>query len=328
VNPERIGVVVGSGIGGIRSIENQMDNLRRGGPSRVSPLLVPSGTPDVAANEIALFHGFTGPSWAVSTACSSGSDAIIHAARCLRDGAADVMITGGAEAPIGELAISSFANLGALARGNGDPQKVCRPFDRQRSGFVLGEGAGILVLETGEHARGRGAEILAVLAGFGQTTDAYHKTAPDPTGRGAARAIRMALESGGLSPEEVGYINAHGTSTLQNDPAETLAIKSALGEYARRVPVSSTKSMTGHLIGAAGAIEAIIAVETILTGWIPPTINYETPDPDCDLFYVPNTAREARVEAVLSNSFAFGGHNSALAIVAAGHQEATGPSRP
>ena len=311
---ERTGVVVGTGIGGIRSIETQMDILRKKGPHRVSPLLVPSGTPDVPSNEISLLYGFKGPSGAVSTACSSGNDAIIAAARVIRDGAADVMITGGAEAPISELSLATFANLKALSRAGGDPAKVCRPFDRDRSGFVLAEGAGVLVLESIEHARRRGARILALLAGFGQTTDAYHKTAPDPSGAGAARAIRQAMKAARVSPEEVSYINAHGTSTIQNDPMETLAIKAALGDHARRVPISSTKSSTGHLIAGAGAVEAIASVQAILTGKIPPTINYENPDPACDLHYVPNRAIESTVDVVLSNSFGFGGHNSSLAL--------------
>jgi 3-oxoacyl-[acyl-carrier-protein] synthase II len=311
-DPDRVGIIIGTGIGGIRSIETQMDNLRKKGPSRVSPLLVPSGTPDVPANEISILYGFKGPSGAVSTACSSGSDAIIAAARAIRAGEADVMIAGGAEAPVSELSLATFSNLKALSRADGEPSRVCRPFDKNRSGFVLAEGAGILVLESVEHARRRGAKILALLAGYGQTTDAYHKTAPDPTGAGAAKAIRQAMERARVIPEEVGYINAHGTSTPHNDPMETLAIKDALGEHARRIPVSSTKSMTGHLIGGAGAVEAIASVQAILTGVLPPTINYETRDPDCDLDYVPNTAIERHVDVVISNSFGFGGHNSSL----------------
>jgi 3-oxoacyl-[acyl-carrier-protein] synthase II len=317
IDSERVGVIVGTGIGGICSIEYEMDILRKKGPSRVTPLLVPSGTPDVPANEICLMYGFKGPSGSVSTACSSGSDAMMAAARCIREGIVDVMIAGGVEAPISELSLATFANLKALSRASGDPAKVCRPFDRDRSGFVLAEGAGIMVLESLEHARRRGARILALLAGYGQTTDAYHKTAPDPSGAGAARAIRRALEVAGLSPEEVHYINAHGTSTSQNDPMETLAIKSALGEHARDVPISSTKSMTGHMIAAGGAFEAIVVVQSILTGKIPPTINYEAPDPECDLHYVPNQAIEREVKVGISNSFGFGGHNSSLAFVRA-----------
>jgi 3-oxoacyl-[acyl-carrier-protein] synthase II len=314
---ERVGAIVGTGIGGIRSIEIQMDNLRKKGPSRVSPLLVPSGTPDVPSNEIALLYGFKGPACAVTTACSSGSDAIIMAARCIRDGSADVMIAGGAEAPVSELSLATFANLKALTRFDGDPIRACRPFDRTRGGFVLAEGAGIVVLESLEHATRRGARILAILAGGGQTTDAYHKTAPDPSGAMAAAAIRTAMKQAGVVPEEVGYINAHGTGTPHNDPMETLAIKSALGEHARRVPVSSTKSMTGHLIAGAGAVEAVVSVQVLLTGRAPPTINYENPDPECDLYYIPNQAIEVGTEVVISNSFGFGGHNSSLVFRAA-----------
>jgi len=315
---ERVGAIVGTGIGGIRSIEIQMDNLRKKGPSRVSPLLVPSGTPDVPSNEIALMFGFKGPTCAVTTACSSGSDAIIMAARCIRDGVADVMIAGGAEAPVSELSLATFANLKALSRADGDPTRACRPFDKMRSGFVLAEGAGIVILESLEHARRRGARILAVLAGGGQTTDAYHKTAPDPSGAMAAAAIRAAMRQAGVVPEEVGYINAHGTGTYHNDPMETLAIKAALGEHSRRVPVSSTKSMTGHLIAGAGAVEAVVSVQVLLTGRAPPTINYETPDPECDLYYIPNAAIEISTKVVISNSFGFGGHNSSLVFRSAG----------
>jgi len=314
LDPERVGVIVGTGIGAIRSIEIEMDILRNRGPSRVTPLLVPKGTPDVPSNEISLLYGFKGPSGSVSTACSSGSDSIIAAARCLREGAADVMIAGGAEAPVSELSLATFANLRALSRATGDPTRVCRPFDKDRSGFVLAEGAGVIVLETLEHAQKRGARILALLVGYGQTTDAYHKTAPDPSGAGAARAIQQAIVMAGLAPEEVGYVNAHGTSTPQNDPMETEAIKRALGPHAYKAPVSSTKSMTGHLIAAAGAVEAVVAIQTILTGVIPPTINYETPDPACDLFYVPNSSIERQVDVAISNSFGFGGHNSCLAF--------------
>jgi 3-oxoacyl-(acyl-carrier-protein) synthase len=283
----------------------------------VTPLLVPKGTPDVPSNEIALLYGFKGPSGSVSTACSSGSDSITAAVRCLRDGSADVMVAGGAEAPISELSLATFANLRALSRAGGDPTRVCRPFDKDRSGFVLAEGAGVIVIETLEHAMRRGARVLAILAGWGQTTDAYHKTAPDPTGSGAARAMMQAMTIAGLSPEDIDYVNAHGTSTPQNDPMETMAIKTALGPRAREVPVSSTKSMTGHMIAAAGAVEAIVAIQTILTGKVPPTINYETPDPDCDLNYVPNVAIDRRVDAAISNSFGFGGHNSSLIFVRA-----------
>jgi len=320
VPAERVGCLVGTGIGGITSTEHQMGVLQTRGPSRVSPLLVPSGTPDAAATQISLQVGFKGPAYSVCTACSSGSDSIVSAVRCLLDGSADVMVTGGAEAPISQLALSTFANLGALSTADGDPTRVCRPFDRDRSGFVLGEGAGILVIETRDHAERRGVEILGVLAGYGQTSDAFHKTAPDPEGAGAARAMSLALERARISAEEIGYVNAHGTSTLQNDPVETSAIKMALGKHASRVPVSSTKSMTGHLIGAGGAVEAIIVLEAIRRGCIPPTINYENPDPQCDLDYVPNEPRDADLRVVLSNSLGFGGHNASLVFCAADYQ--------
>jgi 3-oxoacyl-[acyl-carrier-protein] synthase II len=311
-DPDRVGVVIGSGIGGISSTEHQMDVLRKRGPSRVSPLLVPGGTPDVGSNQIALEFGFKGPSFAVSTACSSGSDAIIAAVRCLLDGSADIMVAGGAEAPVSELSLSTFANLGAMSRQQGDPTRVSRPFDLHRTGFIVGEGAGVLVLETRAGAERRGVPAIARLAGYGQSTDAFHKTAPDPGGEGAAKAIGQAMRQAGVSPEEVGYVNAHGTGTLQNDPMETRALKTVLGAHAKKVPVSSTKSMTGHLIGAGGAVEAIVAIQALLHQHVPPTINYETPDPECDLFYVPNQAIDAQVEVAISNSFAFGGHNAAL----------------
>jgi 3-oxoacyl-[acyl-carrier-protein] synthase II len=271
--------------------------------------------PDVASNEVALMYGLQGPSCAVSTACSSGNDAIIYAARCLREGIADIMVAGGAEATITPISLATFGNLKAVSRRNGEPDKICRPFDRDRSGFVMGEGAGILILESLEHAQKRGAKIYALLAGYGQTCDSYHRTAPDPTGGGAARSIEGAMKMSGLYPEDIDYINAHGTSTVSNDPMETRAIKLALGEVnAKRVPISSTKSMTGHLVGAAGAIEAIATIQAIRTGVIPPTINLDDPDPECDLDYVAHQAREAKVKVGLSNTFGFGGHNATVAF--------------
>ena len=311
-DPERVGCIVGTGIGALTTIEHETAVLNSRGPRRVNPLLVPSGTPEVAPSEIVRRYGFKGPSFGVSTACSSGTDAIISAARCIASGDADVVIAGGTESTVSRLAVATFSNLGALARSNGDPTRVSRPFDRDRSGFVMGEGAGILVLETLEHAQSRQAPILAVFCGYGQTTDAFHKTAPDPSGREATRAIRLAMRQAQVEPQDIAYVNAHGTSTQQNDPVETLVIKQALGDHAYKVPVSSTKSMTGHMIGAAGAVEAVAAVKAIETGCIPPTINHDEPDPECDLFYVPNEAIEAPVEVALSNSFAFGGHNSSL----------------
>ncbi|HLU48362.1 MAG TPA: beta-ketoacyl synthase N-terminal-like domain-containing protein, partial [Planctomycetota bacterium] len=243
------------------------------------------------------------------------NDALIYAARCIREGAADIMVAGGSEATVTPISIATFGNLRALSRGDGDPTRVCRPFDKARSGFVMGEGAGVLILESIEHARKRGAEILAIIAGYGQTCDSYHRTAPDPEGRGAARAIRAAMAMAGFAPGDIDYINAHGTSTISNDPMETQAIKSALGEAdARRVAISSTKSMTGHLIGAAGAVEAICVIQTIRNHIIPPTINLEDPDPACDLDYVPNEPRERKVNVALSNTFGFGGHNATVAF--------------
>ena len=262
-------MVIGTGVGGLQCIEDQVRTLQSRGPRRVSATLVPSCVPDVAGNEIALVYGLRGPSFAVSTACSSGNDAIILSARYIRDGVADVMLAGGAEATVTPISVATFGNLKALSRAGGDPTKVCRPFDRDRTGFVIGEGAGVLVLESLEHAKSRGAEILAFVAGYGQTCDSYHRTALDPTGGGAARAIRQALQIAELNPDDIDYVNAHGTSTISNDPMETRAIKTALGEAASSVAVSSTKSMTGHLIGAAGAVEAIVAVQAMRTGVIP-----------------------------------------------------------
>ncbi len=317
VDPERVGTVFGTGIGALRPIEEETCVLKSRGPRRVSPLLVPSGTPDVSPSEVSRLYGFKGPSTSVSTACSSGSDALIFAARSILLGETDVMVAGGTEDAVSELGVATFTNLGALARSNGDPTRVSRPFDRRRSGFVMGQGAGALVLESMAHARRRDAPILGILSGFGQTTDAFHKTAPDPSGEQAARAVRLAMNMAEVEPADIDYVNAHGTSTQQNDPVETKVLKSALGECAFRVPVSSTKSMLGHMIGAAGAVEAIVAIQSIRTGRIPPTINYEEPDPECDLYYVPNEAIERPVQVAISNSFGFGGHNSCLVFRAA-----------
>lgn len=314
-DPEMTGVIIGTGIGGLESIEVQTDVLLRKGPRRVSATLVPSAVPDVAGNEIALTYGLQGPSCAVSTACSSGNDALIYAARCIREGSADVMVAGGAEATVTKISLATFGNLRALSRAKGDPQTICRPFDKDRSGFVMGEGAGVLVLESLEHARRRGARIYAIFSGYGQTCDSYHRTAPDPTGKGAIRSIVNAIRMAGKNPDDVDYINAHGTSTISNDPMETQAIKGALGEVAaRKAAISSTKSMTGHLVGATGAIEAIAVIQAIQHGIVPPTINLDDPDPACDLDYVPRTAREMDVRFALSNTFGFGGHNATVAF--------------
>lgn len=315
-DPERIGVIIGTGIGGMRAMEVQTDNLVRRGPGRVSPTLVPSAVPDVAGNEVALILGIKGLVCAVSTACSSANDAMAFACRAIKDGTADIVITGGAESTVSEIAIATFGNLKALSRQPGDPRQVCRPFDRDRSGFVMGEGAGILVLEDLEHARRRGATIHAIVAGYGQTCDSYHKTAPDPTATEAMRAMRQAMVMARVDPSDVDYINAHGTSTVSNDPMETLAIKRALGPAAYDTVISSTKSMTGHLIGASGAAEAIISICAIAEDVVPPTINLDNPDPDCDLDYVPLEARSLPVKVALSNSFGFGGHNASIVFKA------------
>jgi 3-oxoacyl-[acyl-carrier-protein] synthase II len=315
-DPEMTAVILGTGVGGLRGIEVQVDNMMRRGPGRVSPTLVPSAVADVAANEIAMLYGIKGPVCAVTTACSSGNDALAFACRLIKDGTADVVVSGGTEAALTPLSIATFGNLKALSRCDADPKTVCRPFDRGRSGFVMGEGAGVLILEELEHAKRRGARVHAILAGYGQTCDSYHKTAPDPTAAQASRAIVLALRMAGIPAEEIDYVNAHGTSTISNDPMETMAIKKSLGEHAYKTAVSSTKSMTGHLIGAAGAVEAIVTIQSIRTGVIPPTLNLDDPDPECDLDYVPHQARRRSVRVALNNTFGFGGHNAAVVFVA------------
>ena len=270
--------------------------------------------PDTSPAKIAIEWGLRGPNMNIATACASGNNAIGESAAMIRRGAADVMVTGGAEAGIVKLSIAGFANMGALSQRNHDPLHASRPFDKDRDGFVAGEGAGILVLESEEHALSRGAHIYAEMKGYAATADAYHVTAPPEDGRGAAAAMKTAMEDAGVSPKSIDYLNAHGTSTPLNDKSETKAIKTVFGEAAYDLPISSTKSMTGHLFGAAGAIEAIFSIKTIESGWIPPTINYEIPDPECDLDYVPNEARQQEVSLVLSNSFGFGGHNACLVL--------------
>ena len=309
-----IGVIVGTGIGGVSKISTASMVTVLEGPGRVSPFLVPSGTPEVAAHTVALKHGIHGATFGVNTACASGNDAMIIAIRRLQYGNENIIIAGGTEAAVCEIAYASFGNMKALSRwdGDGDPKRVSRPFEKNRSGFVMAEGAGILIFETLEHAKARGAKIYAEVAGCGQTTDAYHMTAPEPSGKYVALAMKMALKEGGLEPEEVGYINAHGTSTKYNDRTETKAIKTAFGDHAYKLCVSSTKSMTGHMVGGCGGVEAMVCLKAIETGIIPPTINYEVPDPECDLDYVPNIAREKKVDVVASNNLGFGGHNSVL----------------
>ena len=313
-DPHQVGIIVGSGIGGIITLSEQFKVLFERGPDRVSPFLVPMMIVDMAGGYLSILLGAKGPNFCTVSACASGGDAIGNAYEILRRGDAQVVLAGGAEAPICPIALAAFNAARAMSTRNDNPKAASRPFDRDRDGFVLGEGAAVLVLETLEHALGRGAPILAEVVGYGLTADAYHITQPAEDGEGGARAMAMALRKAGLAPTEVDYINAHGTSTPLNDRTETLAIKAVFGEHAYRLAVSSTKSMTGHLLGAAGAIEAAFCVLAIRDQILPPTINLENPDPECDLDYVPNRARPARVRVAMSNAFGFGGHNSCLVI--------------
>ena len=313
-NQDNIGVIIGSGIGGLTTLFEQIKVLLERGPDRVSPFLAPMMIADMAAAQVSIALGVKGLNLCTTSACSSGSDAIGAAYELIKHGDAQVMIAGGTEAIINPIGITAFNALKALSTRNSEPQLASRPFDAERDGFVIGEGAGILILESLGHARKRGASILAEIMAYGATADSYHVTQPIENGEGAARAMQMALKSAGIAPSEVDYINAHGTSTPLNDITETRAIKTVFGEYAYRVLISSTKSMTGHLIGCAGAIEAAICIMVIQQGIIPPTINLTRPDSECDLDYVPNVARRAEVTNVLSNSFGFGGHNSVLAF--------------
>ena len=313
-NAERIGVSIGSGVGGLLTMETQAHVLEGKGPGRVSPFTVPMMIPNMATGLAAIALGAKGPSSAVATACAAGSNAIGDAFRLLQMGKADAMICGGAESAITPLGVAGFASAKALSFRNDDPATASRPFDRERDGFVIGEGSGILVLETLSHAQARGATILAEIVGYGTTCDAHHITSPTPGGVGGAAAMRLALEDGNLSADSIDYVNAHGTSTPANDSNETAAIKSALGQRAQKIPVSSTKSMTGHLLGGSGGIEAVACVLALQHNVVPPTINYTNPDPDCDLDVVPNAAREHTLGTVLSNSFGFGGHNVCLAF--------------
>lgn len=310
-NANRVGVWIGSGIGGMETFENQFRVYEKRGYRRVSPFFVPMMIPDMAAGQVSITLGAKGINACTVTACASGANSIGDAFKVIQRGDADVMITGGSEAPITEMALAGFSSARAMST-NPDPNKASRPFDKNRDGFVIGEGAGILILESLEHALKRNAKIYAEVVGYGATGDAYHVTAPAPEGEGAARAMEEALKDAELSPNEIEYINAHGTSTEYNDKFETAAIKAVFKEHAYKLAVSSTKSMTGHLLGAAGAVEAIFSVKAIEEHVIPPTINYETPDPDCDLDYVPNEARHVKVDTVMSNSLGFGGHNVAL----------------
>ncbi len=311
---DRVGVVIGSGIGGISTFEREVRVYDKRGPSRVSPFLVPMMLADTAPGLIAIEFGLRGPNFAVVAACASGTNAVGEAFQVIRRGDADAMLVGGADAVVTPLAMAGLEVMTALSKRNDAPQKASRPFDANRDGFVMGEGATFLALETLEHAKARGANIIAEVVGYGVTNDAFHITAPDPDGSGAALCMRNALASAGLKPEQIGYINAHGTSTRLNDKSETAAIKAVFGEHAYKIPVSSTKSMTGHLLGGAGALEAMFTALAIRDGILPPTINYETPDPECDLDYVPNEARRADVQYALSNSFGFGGHNGTIIL--------------
>jgi 3-oxoacyl-[acyl-carrier-protein] synthase II len=310
--PQRVGVLMGSGVGGLGSFLAQYDILKERGPRRVSPLTVPLLMLNGASAQISIMLGAKGPNLSIATACASGTHALGEAAAVIRRGDADVMLAGGAESAVIQVSMAGFENMGALSSRNDDPTAASRPFEANRDGFVMGEGAGVVVLERLDHALARKATIYAELAGYGATGDAYHITAPAETGEGAANSMRMAIASAGLVPEDVDYINAHGTSTQLNDQIETRAIKAALGAHAAKVAISSTKSMTGHLMGAAGTIEAIFSLLALRDQMLPPTINYEEPDPACDLDYVPNKARAAKVDVVMSNSFGFGGHNGTV----------------
>ncbi|BBU38760.1 MAG: beta-ketoacyl-[acyl-carrier-protein] synthase II [Bacillaceae bacterium] len=310
-NRERVGVWIGSGIGGMETYEQQFETFLEKGPRRVSPFFVPMMIPDMAAGQVSIAIGAKGPNSCTVTACATGSNSIGDAFKVIQRGDADVMITGGTEAPLTKMAFAGFSAAKALST-NPDPKTASRPFDKNRDGFVMGEGAGILVLEELEHALKRGASIYAEIVGYGSTGDAYHITQPAPGGEGGARAMKMAIQDAGLKPEDIDYINAHGTSTEYNDKFETSAIKEVFGSHAYQLTVSSTKSMTGHLLGAAGGVEAIFTILAVKENIIPPTINYETPDPDCDLDYAVNQAKQKTVRAALSNSLGFGGHNATL----------------
>ncbi|OGP93848.1 MAG: beta-ketoacyl-[acyl-carrier-protein] synthase II [Deltaproteobacteria bacterium RBG_16_54_18] len=313
-NAERIGVIVGTGLGGLSSIEKYHTVLLERGPQRVTPFFIPMLIANEASGHIAMRFGAKGPNLCVVTACATGAHSIGDAFRCIQYGDADAIIAGGVEATITPLAVAGFNSMKALSTRNAEPERASRPFERDRDGFVMGEGAAVTILEELEHARARGAKIYAELVGYGYTSDAYHLAAPDPKGDGAARCMQMALRDAKLSPDAVDYINAHGTSTELNDMVETIAIKRVFGGHAAKLAVSSTKSMTGHLLGAAGSTEAVFSCLAIRDRIIPPTINYENPDPQCDLDYVPNTAREQAVKIVISNSFGFGGTNATLAF--------------
>jgi 3-oxoacyl-[acyl-carrier-protein] synthase II len=313
-DPERCATIIGAGIGGIATLENEEKKLFERGPSRVSPFLIPMMIPDMPAGRVSMEYGLKGPNFAVVSACASSANSIGEAFLHIKCGMADVAVSGGTEAAIIPISFAGFCSMGALSRRNDIPEKASSPFDKKRDGFVMSEGAAIIVLEELEHATKRGAVIYAEMLGYGATGDAFHLSAPDPAGLGAQGCMRMAIKNAGLKPEQIDYINAHGTSTDLNDKIETAAIKKVFGQAAQTVAVSSTKSMTGHMLGATGAVEFIASVMAIREGTIPPTINYEDPDPDCDLNYTPNAAVKRNVRYAISNSFGFGGHNACLAL--------------
>jgi 3-oxoacyl-[acyl-carrier-protein] synthase II len=311
-NRDRVGILIGSGIGGIGTIMEQTAVMNERGPDRVSPFLIPMMIADSAAGMLAIRLGARGPNMSLATACASGNNAIGEALEMIRRGSADAMIAGASEAALVNLAMAGMNVMGALSTRNDDPQSASRPFDKNRDGFLMGEGAGVLILETLEHAQARGATILCELTGYGTTDDAHHISAPAENGAGAAMSMKLALENANLGVTDIEYINAHGTSTPLNDESETAAIKTVFGEQAYNIPISSTKSMTGHLLGASGAVEAVFSIMAMRQGEVPPTINYETPDPECDLDYIPNQKRAIKPKHVMSNSFGFGGHNATL----------------
>ena len=324
LDPRRVGVLIGAGIGGVATLLDQHKVLLERGPRRVSPFFVPAIITNMPGAWVAIKHGYKGPNFSLNSACATGNHAIGEAAHMIRRGAADVVVCGSAEASIVTMSVAGFNAMRALSTANDDPPRACRPFDKNRCGFVMGEGAGVLVLESLEHAQRRGARIYAKVAGYGATSDAYDVVAPDPEGEGAAEAMRLAIEDAGLAPEEIDYINAHGTGTKLNDPIETRAIKRTLGKAAYRVAISSTKAVTGHLLGAASAIEAVITVMATLHNLLPPTINLTEPDPECDLDYVPLQARPAEIYAAMSNGFGFGGHNASIVFLRADGPTPTG----
>jgi 3-oxoacyl-[acyl-carrier-protein] synthase II len=312
-NRDEVGVIIGSGIGGLSTTTGQLEILRDRGPGRLSPFMIPMLISNMASGLFSMFYNLRGPNFATCSACATANHAIGEAWRAIRMGDAQIMFAGGAEAAIVPIGIGGFCAMKAMSRRNEDPQHASRPFDKERDGFIMGEGAGVIVLEELEHAKKRGAKIYCEVVGYGNTADAYHLTAPAPEGEGAVRCMKMALNNGGLKVEDVSYINAHGTSTPQGDVCETQAIKTVFGAHAKKIAVSSTKGATGHMLGAAGAVEMAVCALAIKHGMAPPTINYQVPDPECDLDYVPNMARELKINAIINNSFGFGGHNASIA---------------